>query len=123
MEYQLYAVRIFTCRWRDSVEFYRDIVGLPLSFLGEDFGWAQFDLGSASLGLERCSPDDPEAKALVGRFVGISIEVQDIQSTYESLAAKGVEFTGPPEQQTWGGIIAHFKDLDGNVITLLGAGA
>jgi lactoylglutathione lyase len=120
MTYRLYAVRVFSFQWDDSVEFYRDVVGLPLSFLGQEFGWAQFDLGTASLGLERCDPADPEAMDLVGRFVGISIEVGDIHATYESLVAKGVEFIGPPEKQPWDGTLAHFKDPDGNVITLLG---
>ena len=123
MTYRLYAVRVFSFRWEDSVEFYRDVIGIPLSFLGQDFGWAQFDLGSASLGLERCDPADPEARDLVGRFVGISIEVGDIETTYDTLIAKGVEFIGPPERQAWGGVLAHFKDPDGNVITLLGSGA
>jgi predicted enzyme related to lactoylglutathione lyase len=27
----------------------------------------------------------------------------------------------PPEKQPWGGIVAHFRDPDGNVITLLGS--
>ncbi len=123
MTYRLYAVRVFSFRWEDSVEFYRDVIGIPLSFLGQDFGWAQFDLGSASLGLERCDPADPEARDLVGRFVGISIEVGDIETTYDTLIAKGVEFIGPPERQAWGGVLAHFKDPDENVITLLGSGA
>lgn len=123
MTYRLYAVRVFSFRWDDSVEFYRDVVGLPLSFLGQDSGWAQFDLGTASLGLERCDPADPEAREVVGRFVGISIEVGDIHTTYDELVAKGVEFIGPPERQPWGGILAHFKDPDENVITLLGSDA
>jgi hypothetical protein len=33
--------------------------------------------------------------------------------------AKGVEFTGRPEKQQWGGTLAHLKDLDGNVLTLM----
>lgn len=83
-------------------------------------GWAQFDLGAAYIGLERCSPDDAESRDLVGRFVGISIEVEDIQGTYEALVEKGVEFIAPPAKQPWGGTLAHFKDPDGNTLTLLG---
>lgn len=123
MTYRLYAVRVFSFQWDDSVDFYRDIVGLPLSFLDQEVGWAQFDLGAASLGLERCDPAGPEVRELVGRFVGVSIEVGDIHTTYDALVAKGVEFIGPPEGQPWGGILAHFKDPDGNIITLLGSNA
>ena len=121
-EYKLYAVRIFSFKWEEALAFYRDLMEFPLTFADPDLGWAQFQVGSAYLGLERCDPDDEEAKTLVGRFVGTSIEVDDIQGAYDRLRAKGVVFTGTPTQQVWGGILAHFEDPDGNVLTLLGAG-
>ena len=117
--YNLYAVRVFSYKWDDSLSFYRDVVEFPLTFANPDIGWAQFQLGAASLGLERCDPDDDEARDLVGRFVGLSIEVEDIHGTYERLQAKGVEFVSPPTTQPWGGTLAHFKDPDGNMLTLL----
>ena len=40
--------------------------------------------------------------------------------SYKLYAVRGVEFTGQPEQKNWGGILVHFKDPDGNTITLLG---
>lgn len=120
MAFKLYAVRIFSKKWKESLAFYRDKVGFPLYYESEDQGWAQFDLGGTYLGLERCTPDDPEAQELVGRFVGTSIMVDDIDQTYNELSANGVEFVGPPEKQPWGGALAHFRDPDGNVITLLG---
>ncbi len=118
--YKLYAVRIFSFNWEASLEFYRDVVQFPVVFADADMGWAQFELGSAHLGLERCNPDDEESSELVGRFVGASIEVEDIQETYQVLAARGIEFLAPPAQQPWGGTLAHFRDPDGNVLTLLG---
>ena len=120
MTYSAYAIRVFSSNWEQSLEFYRDVIGFPLSYADENLGWAQFDLGSTYLGLERCDAQNSECAELVGRFVGLSIQVEDIESTYESLTAKGVEFTGPPEQQPWGGTLAHFKDPDNNVLTLLG---
>lgn len=120
MTFTLYAVRIFSIKWTETVAFYRDVVGLPVTFADEDMGWAQFSLGSADLGVERCDPADAESAALVGRFIGTSIAVDDIQSVYADLIEKGVEFVGPPEKQAWGGVLAHFKDPDGNVQTLLG---
>ena len=90
--YKLYAIRVFSFNWEESLSFYRDVVGFPLTFSDPDIGWAQFELGPAHLGLERCDPDDDEANELVGRFVGISIEVEDIAGTYDRLLAQGVEF-------------------------------
>lgn len=118
-EYKLFLVRVFTVDFNAALAFYRDVVGFPLGYVDHETGWAQFELGGAEIGLERCDPDDAETDSLVGRFVGVSIEVDDVMSVYETLADKGVEFVEPPEQQPWGGTLAHLKDLDGNVLTLL----
>jgi len=120
MIYRLAVVRIFSFRWDESLAFYRGRVGLPVAALSEEAGWAQFDLGTAQMVLERCDPADPESRELVGRFVGVSVEVENIQQTYERPMAAGVEFVGPPERQPWGGTLAHFRDPDGNILTLLG---
>jgi len=50
----------------------------------------------------------------------VSLRVDDLAATYVELRAKGVTFTAPPEKQPWGGSLAHFKDPDGNILTLLG---
>ena len=120
MGYKFYAQRVFSFRWDESVAFYRDQVGLPLKFQDADMGWAEFDLEGLSLAIERQDPKDPVAQSLVGRFVGISIEVDNIDSVYHDLCDKGVKFTGPPAKQPWGGVLAHMLDPDNNVVTLLG---
>ena len=70
--------------------------------------------------VDRDRPGDADGEALVGRFVGVSLRVDDIDATYQSLLAKGVPFAAPPEKQGWGGSLAHFRDPDGNELTLLG---
>lgn len=119
-EFSLYVVRLFSTRWEDSFAFYRDTVQFPVMFADSDMGWAQFELGGAYLGLERADPEDAESQAYVGRFVGVSIQVDDIGAIYDRLVARGVEFLSPPVRQPWGGTLAHFKDPDGNILTLLG---
>ena len=64
-------------------------------------------------------PEDLEAAELVGRFVGASLAVDDIQHVFERLRSNGVRFTGAPERQPWGGLMTHFHDPDGNVLTLV----
>ncbi|MEM1433856.1 MAG: VOC family protein [Pseudomonadota bacterium] len=118
--YRLYAVRVFTFNWEESLTFYRDVVEFPLVYSDPTIGWAQFQLGESFIGLERCDPDDEEAQDLVGRFVATSIEVAKINGVYQELLNRGVEFTSTPTRQPWGGVLAHFKDPDGNVLTLLG---
>ena len=120
MNYKLYAVRIFVSDWDRALEFYRDTLGMPVAFESADLGWAQLDTGECTLAVERSDPEDPETKDLVGRFVGVSLQVPDIDVTYEELLGRGVRFDSPPEKQSWGGTLAHFRDPDGNVLTLLG---
>ena len=120
-DYQLYAIRIFSYEWDDTTAFYRDTIGLDEKFSNAEMGWAEFDLGGASLAVERADPEDTEHADLVGRFVGASLAVDAIEEVYTELSGRGVKFHGPPARQAWGGILAHFDDPDGNVITLLGS--
>lgn len=122
-DFRIYTVRVFSFNWDEALKFYRDVIGFPVTFSDPDMGWAQFQLGSVYLGLERCDRNDVEAQGLVGRFVGVSIEVNDIETVYDSLVLKGVDFISRPAKQPWGGTLAHFKDPDGNVLTLLGGDA
>ncbi len=122
MDYKLYAIRIFTADWDRSVAFYRDLLELELKFADESMGWAEFDLGGPSLAVERVNSEDAETRDLVGRFIGISIAIPDMKQTYATLKERGVEFLSVPEVQPWGGVLAHFKDPDDNVLTLLGSG-
>ena len=117
---RLYAIRIFVRDWENSCAFYRDTLQLPERFRDDNLGWAEYDLGGPCLGIEYVDDYDKEEESLVGRFVGASLQVDDIQATYEELSSRGVEFVAPPEKQEWGGSLAFFKDPDGNVLTLLG---
>lgn len=49
-DYRLYAIRVFTLKWEESVRCYRDVVGLPPVHTDEGPGWAQFQVGAAYLG-------------------------------------------------------------------------
>ena len=120
VDYKLYGVRIFVRDWERALAFYSETLGMPVAFAGPEAGWAELDTGTAHLALERVDPRDAEATDLTGRFVAVSLQVEDIQATYEELVARGVEFLGPPEEQSWGGFLAHLRDPEGNVLTLLG---
>jgi len=121
LEYKLFPVRVFVTDWARALRFYIETLGIPTSFRSDEMGWAQLATGEGQLALERAHPEDAEARALVGRFLGVSLQVPDIDATYTTLAARGVEFLEPPARQPWGGVLAHLRDPDGNVLTLLGA--
>lgn len=121
MDYKLYVVRIFVTDWERAISFYLEKLGMKAAFRDDEMGWAQLDTGDAQLGLERVAPGDEEGRGYVGRFVGVSLSVSEIDAVYKELSSRGVEFLGPPERQPWGGILAHLRDPDGNVLTLLGS--
>ena len=117
---KLYAVRVFVRNWPEACAFYGETLGLRERFRSDDMGWAEYELGGPCLGLERVRPGDRDGEALVGRFLGVSLQVEDIDAVYKDLSDKGVRFTAPPERQPWGGTLAHFQDPEGNLLTLLG---
>lgn len=135
MEYRLAFVRVFVTDWERAIRFYEQTLGMSVVFRSDELGWAQLETGGrpepasgrgAQLALERVQPgyEAPvpgSEEPLVGRFVGVSLEVTDIYGTVKSLAERGVSFVSPPERQPWGGVLAHFRDPDGNVLTLFGA--
>ena len=120
MKYKLYAVRIFCFDWARCRDFYNQTLELPECYVNDEIGWAQFDLQGTYLGLERCEKHDAQSKDLVGRFVGISIQVDNIHQEYKRLRERGVACLGRPEKQPWGGSLLHFQDPDDNVLTFLG---
>lgn len=126
---KLRVVRVFVRDWPRALRFYTETLGLQPAFASEEMGWAQLDTGECQLALERTTDDpaerlgdaaEPEAP-LLGRFVGASLSVDDVHETYERLRARGVEFVAPPEVMPWGGVLAHFRDPEGNVLTLVGS--
>ena len=121
---KIYAVRIFVSDWNTACKFYEETLELTLEFKDDSFGWAEFNVGGAKFGIERVDDDaSAEDKALIGRYLGVSLQVDDVQSTYDKLVAKGVEFTSIPEEQAWGGVLANFQDPSGNTITLMSENA
>ena len=122
VEYRLFAVRVFVTDWDRAMRFYSETLGMNIAYRNDELGWAQMAPGAGQLALERVDPLDEEAQALVGRFVGVSLQVPDIYTTYEELVKRGVEFVDPPEKQPWGGVLAHLRDPDGNILSLLGTG-
>lgn len=113
---KLAYARVFVDDLAAARSFYRDTLGLT-----ELWNWNGVALGfdaGATLIIEPTDGHHPEE---VGRFTGLSLQVDDIDTTCGRLEAAGVEITYPPTKQPWGGTLAHFKDSSGNVLTLVGS--
>lgn len=116
-------VRVFVADFEKSLAFYTDTLGMELDYTDQEH-WAQFVSGEdVSLAIEKCDPNHVEqGSKLVGRFIGVTLMVDDINAEYARLSAKGVKFSGEPAKQPFGGTLAHLHDPDGNVLTLMQEG-
>ena len=121
---QLNTARVFVDDIAAAKLFYSQSLGLPLRYDGEQYGFCLFRPGNVDLVVEVVPPDAPaDDRELVGRFTGLSFTVTDIQSKYAEMLAKGIPFTGQPESQSWGGILATFTDPAGNGLQLVQSAA
>jgi len=113
---QLSYCNFFITDYDRSLTFFRDQVGLTVKMADESFGYASFDTGHASVAFARV--DINEQPELVSRHTGIGFASEDINLSYEKMSAAGVQFEMPPTKQPWGGVLALFKDPDGNIFYL-----
>lgn len=93
---RLYGIRVFVDDLEAARAFYTSVLGLTESWdFGEAFG---YQLGESQLIVERAGEDE----GLLGRFVGCSLAVDDVEATCRMLAEEGVELLGPAKRQPWG---------------------
>ena len=100
------------------VRFYRDVVGLPLRT--DDHGdgvHAECDLGGLHFAIFPGGGAPPGPGP-----VTLSLHVDDVQAEYDRLRARGVEFTSAPSLRPFGGVLAEFRDPDGNGLCLMAWG-
>ncbi len=117
---ELNTARIFVNDIAAAKSFYGQTLGLRLKADGSEHGYCVFKSGSAELVVESVAEDAPEdEKILVGRFTGLSFTVPDIAAKCRELQALGVRFTGLPETQLWGGILATLQDPSGNELQIV----
>ena len=100
-----------------AVEFYRDVLGMRFLFEVPGQPMAFFDCGGIRLYLGK--PESPEFRS----NPLIYYRVESIERAYETLQARGVEFSGPPhlvhrteDSELW---MAGFRDSEGNYLTLM----
>ncbi len=99
----------------ESENYYTNIFGLMKIFGCVRDGYIGYALDNIDIMIE------PEEKGEFesGCFLGFSLVVKDINKFYKSYLAKGIKFTGPPEKQSWGGIMTHVIDCSGNSFSIV----
>ena len=106
-------VNVFVSHFEEVRDFFTEVVGLECLSSETEFGYASFAAGPISFALAQT--DD---QTLVGRHTGVGFMTEDIEAEYQRLKNLGVAFDLPPTAQPWGGVLALFKDPDGNIYYL-----
>ncbi len=87
---------------------------------GDGARWVEVGPSGAVTTLALVRPDDVDAlPEETGKYKGISLVADDIDSTYRTLSDRGVKFVQPPEQMPWGVKATWFEDPDGNLLFLV----
>ncbi|MDJ0664984.1 MAG: VOC family protein [Acidimicrobiia bacterium] len=95
--------------------FYVDVLGLEPRSDRESF--VNFELGEQRLTVTVHSELAGEATDPLR--VMINLACDDIRTDHEAAVARGARSLRPPEQESWGGIVATLTDPDGNIVQLL----
>lgn len=104
---------IFVTNIDQAIEFYRDVLELPVSKQGS-FGLELFN-EPPHLGVHPAV--HPDARALVGRHTGITFFVPGLVHYCGVLHERGVRFVSEPTQMSWG-VMAMISDPEDNVFAL-----
>ena len=101
-----------------ALAFYTTKLGFTVATdqpFGEKQRWIELKVPGAETRLVLFTPDGHEDR--IGGVQPLTFQTSDVRKTHDQLAAKGVEFTAPPTEQTWGSY-ATFKDSEGNQFVL-----
>jgi catechol 2,3-dioxygenase-like lactoylglutathione lyase family enzyme len=101
----------------ESVAFWRDLVGLELSWSGDEFAF--FSIGGNQLTLNQPLVFEGQVSD-----TEIVFEVEDVHSVISEMRERGVPFEVEPRAVTSDGertlFAAHFRDPDGHVASVTG---
>ena len=118
---EISAVLIWSGNYKELVSWYQEMLGLKtIEELThpEDTG-VGLALGKSYLWIGKHS--EVKGKSKDPYRIMFNITVDSVQKTYEELMHKGVEFIAKPfKAPTFDSYFATFKDLDGNIIQLIG---
>ncbi len=104
---------------KGSIDFYRDVLGLPLKFESPD--WTEFATEATTLALHAAVAGSREPSALEHHPAGSchpGFQVDDIEAFHQKMSAQGVRCIRPPKQEEFGGKLAVYADPDGLPISI-----
>nr|WP_309101116.1 VOC family protein [Fredinandcohnia onubensis] len=118
-------IRLLVDNYKECFLFYRDTLGLEVSWGDENSNYADFTgIGGAKLGLferkQMASAIGAECAPLVENQDKSTLifKVNSVEDTYEKMKDKLEFITKPHEQADWMLKVAHFRDPAGNLIEI-----
>jgi len=113
---------------RDSaaaIRFWRDVMGLRMTFGDEAMGYAYFETDSAGVelmtreGFAGAIGEAASTPTPAGRPAVLVFRVDDVDDAYADLVRRGATaVTGPQDRPVWGARSAHVSDPDGYIIEI-----
>lgn len=99
-----------------ALEFYHQILGLPIALVAQMFNHAEVgpEEPLAKIGIHA-----GEKKSKRKRRTGVVFDTDDIYALYDRLRKQGVKFTLKPTKMPWGGVVADFLDPDNNELEVV----
>ena len=98
-----------------ALVFYQDKLGLKVTM--QEPALALLQCGRVLLGLSR---GHTSLAPHVAGATEVVFQVESVRAAYRALSARGVPFTTEPRQATPTDWVAHFKDVDGHLLSVFG---
>jgi len=120
---RLGAVSVFVRNQEESLRFYLDQLGFKLALDARSPSGSRMLAvappdGTAVLSLVSPKAGTDEYK-LIGKPTQIAFLTENVSGKYEEWCGRGVTFCQQPQERPEGGMLACFKDLDGNTFALV----
>lgn len=120
-------IRLLVNNFEECFEFYKDQLGLKVSYGDIESPYASFETGELSqiaifksemMATTVGTTDLADAENVRDKFV-IVVEVDSVDKEFKRLSENGVEFVNEPtDMQAWGIRVAHLRDPENNLIEL-----
>lgn len=101
---------LYCKKWQETVDFYRDGLGLPINFASDWF--VEFHLGGTAY-LSVADDQRTRVKSSGGAGITITLQVENADKTWESLFSRGLNLE-PVRPHAWGARVFYFYDPEGH---------